>query len=245
MARSLLAVNADAKTVKGNARGYLTGILYMSPADSGVNAIGEWDGIDVCPFSTPGCRDSCLNTAGRGIFTSVQAGRLRKRNEFRTNRTAFISDLAADIARLSRRAERLGMRPVVRLNGTSDIAWELLAPQLFAAFPQVTFYDYTKIPARMARYLAGKFPRNYRLTFSRSETNDAECAATLADNGTVAVVFATPRGARLPKFWGGHRVVDGDKSDLRFLDPRGVVVGLRAKGRAKEDRTGFVVRVGG
>jgi len=234
---SLLAVNADAKTVKGQARGYLTGILYLAPADLG------HDGKNFCPFATPGCKRSCLNTAGRGIFDTVQAGRLRKRRLFMRHRAEFLDQLTRDIARLVRHAERLGLEPCVRLNGTSDLAWEILAPELFKLFPGVQFYDYTKIPARMRRAATSDWPSNYRLTFSRSERNDLHAEETMGQGGTAAVVFDTKRGRPLPASWHGFPVIDGDLSDLRFLDPPGVVVGLRAKGRAKRDKTGFVVRV--
>jgi hypothetical protein len=232
---SLLAVSADAKTVKGEKHGYLTGILYLAPADS------VPDGITLCPMATPGCRASCLNTAGRGAFASVQTGRERKRAWFRTDRPGFLAALAADIRRLIRQAERRGLIPVVRLNGTTDIVWERVAPELFAQFPTVQFYDYTKIARRLAPDWAR--PANYALTFSRSEDNDPDARRILATGrGTVAVVFATRKGQPLPATWHGTPVIDGDLSDLRILDPPGVVVGLRAKGRAKADTTGFVVR---
>jgi hypothetical protein len=114
---------------------------------------------------------------------------------------------------------------------------------MFTQTPSIQFYDYTKVPARMRRYLAGKLPANYSLTFSRSEKNEAECLSVLAQGGNVAVVFATRKGEPLPATWHGYRVIDGDLSDVRYLDPRNVVVGLRAKGSAKHDKTGFVVRI--
>jgi hypothetical protein len=231
---SLLAVSADAKTVKGQAQGYLTGILYMLPAE------GQGDGQNLCPFATPGCRQSCLNTAGRGMFSSVQQGRARKRAWFLRDRAGFIAQLERDIEQLARRAARLGLIPVVRLNGTTDLVWERIAPELFAQFPGIQFYDYTKISRRLEADWVR--PANYHLTFSRSECNDAESARILgAGRGTVAVVFATRKGQALPATWQGVPVIDGDQSDLRFLEPQGVVVGLRAKGRAKLDTTGFVV----
>jgi hypothetical protein len=126
------------------------------------------------------------------------------------------------------------------LNGTSDLPWERIDPSLFALNPDVTFYDYTKI--------AGRFrglPANYHLTFSRSETNDRIARSWLIlGAGNVAVVFDTPKGRALPSHWNGFPVIDGDTDDLRFLDPKGVVVGLRAKGKARKgDEYGFVVKV--
>lgn len=235
-AYKLLAVSNDAKTVKGQNKGYLTGILYLAPADLG------HDGKNLCPFATPGCKASCLNTAGRGIFDTVQAGRLRKRRLFMRHRDTFLDQLIGDIAKLCRHADRLGLEPAVRLNGTSDIAWELIAADIIRMFPNVQFYDYTKIAvrARASKTSAG-WPKNYHLTFSRSETNDAKAESVLETGGTVAVVFDTRKSRPLPESWHGFPVVDGDLSDLRFLDPAGHVIGLRAKGRAKRDRTGFVV----
>lgn len=135
----------------------------------------------------------------------------------------------------------MGLTPVVRLNGTSDLPWHRMPFRVenrtyacvMDAFPSVRFYDYTKDPRRMRETL----PRNYDLTFSRSESNDSDVARVLADGKRVAVVF---RGG-LPRAWRGFPVVVGDETDLRFLDAGGVFVGLTAKGRAKRDATGFVV----
>lgn len=236
MNHHLLTVD-NAKTSKGEALGYLTGILYMSPADMGA------DGANLCPYSTPGCRAACLNTAGRGAFSSVQAGRARKRALYLNDAAAFFNSLALEVEALERRAKREGLRPVVRLNGTTDLQWERDrdAVRLMRDFPRVQFYDYTKIAPRLAP--DNLRPRNYDLTYSRGERRDAAARAVLAAGGRVAVVFNTRRGEALPATWYGTRVVDGDAHDLRFLDPRGVVVGLRAKGRAKADRSGFVVDV--
>jgi len=226
---NLLTV-ANAKTIKGEKLGYLTGILYMSPERQGP------DGRNMCEYSTPGCRAGCLNTAGRGTFSNVQAGRARKRALFVAYPTEFVLHLHVEIAALQRRAKHLGMRPVVRLNGTTDLDWPTIAPSLFTAFPRVKFYDYTKHAPRMT----APRPANYDLTYSRAEGRDAAARAVLAHGGRVAVVFSTRRGQPLPKLWEDYRVKDGDRHDLRFLERSGVV-GLRAKGRARYDRSGFVV----
>jgi len=231
----LLAVNRDAKTRKGNAKGYLTGILYLVPANG--SGLGN-----LCPHASEGCRAACLFTAGRGVMRPVAAGRLRKTRLFFDNAAAFVDMLAADIARLVARADRLHMIPTVRLNGTSDIRWERVKGTgglpLMAMFPHVQFYDYTKWPNRETGFA------NYHLTFSRSETNTGQAFIELSDGRNVAVVFDTKRGHALPTGWRGFTVVDGDESDLRFLDtPRygvGMVIGLRAKGRAKGEASGFV-----
>jgi hypothetical protein len=228
---NLLAVNADAKTSKGTGIGYLTGILYLSPADM--------SGWNVCQFATEGCKAVCLNTAGRGIVSSVQRGRLRKTRLLFQNRPEFERQLAADIVKLARYAKRLGLTPLVRLNGTSDLPWHRMRFQGHAspmeAFPTIQFYDYTKDSLRLVE----RMPANYDLTFSRSESNDLAAYRIVASGlGRVAVVFA---GA-IPTEYLGMPVVNGDASDVRVQDPKGVWVGLKAKGKAKRDVSGFVVR---
>jgi hypothetical protein len=181
-----------------------------------------------------GCAAPCLNTAGRGRFTSTQLARIRKTKLWQSDRAWFVDRLRRDIKSLQRKAAKLGMVPMVRLNGTSDIRWEREAPELFAEFPEVTFYDYTKVPNRR------DLPANYSLTFSYSGANERyrEFYRAAIDNGlNVAVVF---RNA-LPATFLGLPVINGDESDIRPYDPRGVVVGLKAKGNAKRDTSGFVV----
>lgn len=233
---NLLSVNADAKTRKGSARGYLTGILYLVPSDG--SGLGN-----LCPHASAGCRAACLYTAGRGIMKPVQAGRMRKTKLFFEDASRFVELLAADVARLVKQAERKSMTPCVRLNGTSDVPWERIRfsvyANIFDAFPNVQFYDYTKRPNRDV----SAWP-NYHLTFSRSESNNAQAMIELSRGRNVAVVFDTPKGEPLPSSWRGHAVVDGDESDLRFLDAGdsgAVVIGLRAKGKAKHDDSGFVI----
>lgn len=223
---TLLSVNADAKTSKGQVYGYLTGILYLAPHTLGGKP-------SICPFASPGCIKACLNTAGRGVFSSTQQARIRRTKAWRADPTDFVRRLAVEIRALEKRAKRMGLKPAVRLNGTSDIAWELTP--IIRLFPGVQFYDYTKDPSRMFADL----PANYHLTFSRSEKNDADVLPLLRAYKQVAVVFA---GKTLPTLYRGYRVIDGDRHDARFLDLCNVVIGLRAKGKAKHDTTGFVVR---
>jgi len=225
--KSLLSVSSDAKTRKGESRGYLTGILYLAPSTV--------SGRNVCPFASPACSAECLYSAGRGAFSNVQKSRVEKTKAYFANKSAFLSTLGDNIASLIAKSTKSEMRPAVRLNGTSDIAWEKSG--LMERFPSVPFYDYTKNPLRFAQFLNGKLPSNYRLTFSRSETNEAQCLEFLARGGNVSVVFRKS----LPATWNGYPVVNGDETDLRFLDPQGVVVGLVAKGKAKADVSGFVV----
>jgi len=230
---NLLSVNTDAKTRKGTAQGYLTGILYLVPSDG--SGLGN-----LCPNASPGCRAACLYTAGRGIMKPVQAGRMRKTKLFFNDAARFVDALAVDVARLVKRAARVNMTPCVRLNGTSDVPWERIrgtdGRTIMEQFPNVQFYDYTK---RLNRDNL----TNYHLTFSRSECNDAQAMLELERGRNVAVVFDTRKDESLPLFWRGYRVVDGDMSDLRFLDGDddcAVVIGLRAKGKAKRDNSGFV-----
>lgn len=232
----LLTFARDAKTVKGIAKGYLTGILYLVPSDG--SGLGN-----LCPNASPGCRAACLFTAGRGVMRPVREGRMRKTRLFFESSERFADMLAEDIRMLVRRAAKQGLVPCVRLNGTSDIPWERIKASngftLPAMFPNVQFYDYTKRPNRTA------LPDNYHLTFSRSECNDDQAMIELERGRNVAVVFDTLKGTPLPAFWRGYRVLDGDLSDLRFLDVpeagcAAYVIGLRAKGKAKGETSGFV-----
>lgn len=225
---NLLSVGADAKTRKGEKSGYLTGILYLAPSDlSGV--------INVCPNASAGCRAACLWSSGMGKFPNVQLARTNRTKLFKTNRAEFLKQIRNDVALLIAIAEGKGMLPACRLNGTSDLPWEKF--DIIQQFPDVPFYDYTKSEKRMNDYLAGKMPANYHLTFSRSESNHAAVERVIKKGGNVAVVFA----GELPSRYMGRKVEDGDKNDLRFLDARGVIVGLTAKGKAKRDESGFVI----
>jgi hypothetical protein len=217
----------NAKTTKGEKLGVLTGILYLAPAnESGV--------MNTCTSSTPECRQACLYTAGRGAFDSVRHGRIRKTLWLARDRAGFVEELKRNVARLVTRAHKLGLRPAIRVNGTSDLPW--LALELAKAFPEVQFYDYTKHPKPWLRTLP-----NYHLTFSHSGHNVQNCLEALEHGINVAVVFTTRRGQALPQTWNGFPVIDGDLHDCRFLDPENVVVGLRAKGTAKESQSTFVV----
>lgn len=217
----LLAVE-NAKTIKGESLGYLTGILYLVPSDL--------SGVNLCPFSSAGCRAACLNTAGRGKFDSIQEARLIKTIHFLNNKVGFIDQLRSDIQALIRRSKREGLTPCVRLNGTSDILWERIAPELFTEFSDVQFYDYTKFPEK----IRNNIPSNYHLTYSFSEEEQV-IDSTL----NTAIVFKDV----LPNEYKGKQVINGTEHDLRFLDTKNVIVGLLAKGKAKQDTTGFVVNV--
>jgi hypothetical protein len=172
---------------------------------------------------------------------AIQRARVERTRLFFADRGAFVAKLRREITLHVKRARALGLGASVRLNGTSDLPWESIAPELFAAFPDVQFYDYTKSLRRAGMYADGMLPGNYHLTFSLSETNASEAWDAQRWGVSVAVVYADPAAGRAA-LAGNVPWVDGDAHDLRFLDPIGAIVALKAKGRAKGDRSGFVVR---
>ena len=221
------------KIAKGQARGYLSAVLHLAPADL--------SGRNVCQYSSAACRAVCLNTAGRGgtfrkgeTTNAIQEARKARTRFFFEARLTFLAQLAEEIAAHVRRAARVRLIPTIRLNGTSDLPWERIRTAdgrtIFETFPTVQFYDYTKVPGRAC-------PANYHLTFSLSESNDVSASQALRAGLNVAVVFRTKA---FPATYMGRPVVNGDETDLRFLDASGVIVGLSAKGRAKHDASGFV-----
>ena len=221
---------ANPKTAKGEGLGFLTAILHLAPFNL--------SGRQVCPRASEGCAAACLNTAGRGIMRNVQQARIQRTRRYFDNRRAFVADLARELERLERRADRAGFSLAVRLNGTSDIPWERKAPDLFRTFAHVPFYDYTKIPERDGL-------DNYHLTFSRSETNGRECMEEAARGRNVAAVFSREATdadiMRTARGFGFVRSHDMDAHDLRFLDPTPSMGVLRAKGKARRDLSGFVI----
>ena len=223
----LLAIDTNAKTRKGQAKGFMTGILYLAPANI--------SGKNLCPHASIGCKAACLFTAGRGAMSPIRNARLKKTMAFLSDRKAFADTIKAEIAKLVKKTSKNGMTPCIRLNGTSDIPWHKVE-NIIQSFPNVQFYDYTPNLFRMLEFTSGKLPANYHLTFSRKEDNDQAVDSVLKAGGNVAAVFKT-----LPKTWKGFPVVDGDETDLRFLDGKNVIVGLKAKGQAKKDTSGFVI----
>jgi hypothetical protein len=238
MAQYKLLTVANPKTLKGEAHGYMTAVLHLAPAN--VAGYGT-----VCPFATEGCMFCCLNTAGRGgimrpgeTTNAVQEARKRRTAYYKLDRYGFADALAREIEQAHAEARRHGLTLAVRVNGTSDLPG--LAIDMATRFPNVQFYDYTKVPIWKTVL---RIPANLHYTFSRSEGHDGSAISALLNGYNLAVVFSTRKGQPLPSRWCDWPVIDGDATDLRFLDPRGVVVGLRAKGRAKRDTTGFVVQV--
>jgi hypothetical protein len=246
----------QAKPAKIGRKPIIAAILYMAAADT--------SGYELCSGRTTGCTVSCLGFTGHGgigvkrtktavIGTNgVQEARIRKAVAFMERREAFTGDLVREVAALERRARKLRGAPVIRLNGTTDVDWLKVPvvrngrtfPHMFAAFPGVMFYDYTKRRG-VATTRTNVTPRNYRVVFSRAETmaNQIEAMRVLHDGGSVAVVFSTRKRQPLPTEWNGFRVVDADVHDFVFLHGDNVVLGLRAKGTTHRDRSGFVVQV--
>jgi hypothetical protein len=240
MPKKLLAIDTNAKTVKGQKYGYMTGILYMAPSTI--------SGFNTCPMAKLAqCEAACLYSAGRGAFSSVQESRINKAILFHTQRQAFMIQLVKDIEKLIRKAAKAGMIPLVRLNGTSDIRWESIRFEyefangkvrtvtIFDIFPEVQFYDYTKLSNRKG------VPANYDLTFSYSGVIKYQKYVQQAIQAgmRIAAIFRSRKD--IPETFLGLECVDGDDSDIRHLDPQGVIVALYAKGNAKKDLTGFVV----
>jgi hypothetical protein len=222
--RSILGFSVDAKTKKGLTKGYLTGILYLAPA--------SLSGINICPKSSAGCRSACLFSAGRGRFYSITRARTVKTLAYHLDKPRFYAAIKKSIKSLIVKAKNKGLTPVVRLNGTSDILWELNT-DIIQSFPDTQFYDYTKV----AKRFSFSIPANYHLTFSLSEKNLKDAMQVLNQGHNVAAVFRK----ELPLEYLGYQVSNGDETDLRFLDKKGGVIGFKAKGKAKKDTSGFVI----
>jgi len=230
-----LLSTANPKIQKGTKLGYLSFILHLAPA--------KLSGYNTCPKATAGCEAACLNTAGRGgMFRKgettniIQQARIRKTKMFFEQRDEFMAQLVKDIHLGIKQAAKLGLTPVFRLNGTSDLAFEKYevahGKNIFQLFDYVQFYDYTKVLGRKVAHIP-----NYHLTFSAADGNDADVTKAVAQGMNVAAVFD-----KLPEQYLGREVINADEHDLRFLDPKGTIAGLKAKGRAKKDTTGFVRR---
>ncbi len=224
--------STNSKTAKNNIK---TFILYLAPHNLNVK------NITLCKDASKGCIEACLNTAGRGKFSNVQKSRINKANFYVTDKKAFIKQLVFEIRKEIKKASDKNEKIAFRLNGTSDIDFLYLMNKYenfdvnLLQYDKVYFYDYTKSFARAKRY---KDSRKYTLTFSKSESNLKECDQIRFLGGVnIAVVFKN----ELPKRYKNIRVIDGDKSDLEMLKHKGIILGLKAKGDAKKDTTGFVV----
>ena len=237
--KSTLLTRNNHKTIKGEKLGYITYILYMSPYTQNSK------GVNLCPHASAGCSAACLFKSGfGGMYSAVEQGRINKTEWYLTNRSEFMNTLDSEISAAIKRHEGKAI-VTFRLNGTSDIRWEKIkvreGKNLFELYPNVQFYDYTKNPKRFDVGL----PANYHLTFSRSETNHKEAMKLLAKGYNVAMVFN-----KVPETFEGYTVVNGDETDLRFKDAKGVIVGLKYKkltGKGVDNKlaftTGFAISV--
>ena len=237
----LLSIGSNPKINKSDkaGKGYKTAILHLSPY--------KLSGKNFCSNASPGCIDGCLNTSGHGRFDKTQEARKKRSHFFIKDQKGFLKQLIKEVKAFERHCEKRNLKPAIRLNGTSDIPWEnIKIPfgleahagnlNLFEYFPNVQFYDYTKSKKRV---LKSDFPSNYHLTFSRSEITPYEdIFSIVASKKNIAVVFKDS----IPAYFEGLPVINGDNTDLRFLDPKGFIVGLSAKGQAKKDTSGFVVQ---
>lgn len=233
---TLLSTNNN-KTVKGEKLGYITYIMYLSPFTDNSK------GINLCPHASKGCSAACLFSSGfGGMYKRVADGRRNKTEWYLTNRNEFMLALDSEIKAAIKRNKGKAI-PVFRLNGTSDIPFEKIivkdGKNIFELNEGVQFYDYTKNPVRMLK----KLPINYHLTFSRSEENDKAVIGVLKSGGNVAMVFQ----GKQPNMYMGYKVVSGDETDLRFLDDKNVILGLKYKnntGKGAETANKFAVSSG-
>ena len=232
MTKILTNPTANSKISKSMKKGFLTYGIHLAPFNL--------SGFNVCANASAGCASACLNTAGRGRMTNIQKARIAKTKRFFSDKKVFLQQLSKEIKSAIKSADKKQMTACFRLNLTSDLPWEAIkldGLSLMETFPDVQFYDYTKSFKRAKKFADGEMPKNYHLTFSRSECNDNLCDI-LKDLGVnIATVFRNS----LPETYKGLPVVDGDETDLRFLDGESKIIGLVEKGLAKKDETGFVI----
>lgn len=226
MTKLLSHFDSNPKVAKNTKIGWGTAVLHLAPA--------SMSGFQVCSFRSPGCEAACLHFAGGAHYQSRKdQSRIAKTQRFFKDRDGFMDQLVKEIAAHVRKMDRMGLRPAVRLNATSDLPWERIKGNPIEAMPEVQFYDYTAIPNR-------NVPDNYHLTFSLKENNEQAAQAALDQGLNLAVVFPT---ADLPDTFWGLTVIEGDETDFRPGDPTPCIVGLKAKGKKGiNDTSGFVVR---
>ena len=227
--KNLLNIDNNAKTVKGQKYGFMTAILYLAPSNQ--------SGFNVCPQASKGCKKACLYTAGHGAYDSVKQGRINKTLWYIQERKTFLDKLRKEINAFIKKAKSKGLVPCIRLNGTSDISWENTG--LIDEFKSIQWYDYTKVYKRALKFVNGTLPKNYHITYSLNEDNKKQAFDILKKGGNISVVFRKS----LPTQFNGYKVVNADTNDLRFLDPINSIAGLVAKGKAKNDFSGFVLDV--
>ena len=225
--KKLLNIDNNAKTVKGQKYGFMTAILYLAPSNQ--------SGFNVCPQASKGCKRACLYSAGHGAYDSVKQGRINKTLWYIQERKTFLDKLRKEINAFIKKAKSKNLIPCIRLNGTSDISWENTG--LIDEFKSIQWYDYTKVYKRALKFVNGTLPKNYHITYSLNEDNKKQAFDILKKGGNISVVFRKS----LPKKFMSYKVVNADINDLRFLDPHNSIAGLVAKGKAKNDFSGFVL----
>jgi hypothetical protein len=229
--RLLTEGKGNAKIAKSDRNSkYLSAIVHLLP-----HRLSGWN---VCSHASVGCMSTCLNLSGLGILSSVQQARLNRTKFLFQSKDNFFDQLYKELESFTKKCKKQKRKPAIRLNGTSDLDMTRFKSTIYKDWPHIQFYDYTKDYARARFWLDGTYPSNYYLLFSRSETNEEHCWDLLSKGMNVAVVF---RSKLLPKAWRGYKCINGDNSDLRFLDKSPRIVALSAKGLAKKDQTGFVV----
>jgi hypothetical protein len=228
--RLLSPPNSNTKLSKG--KGLPIYGLTLAPAGL--------SGYQVCPNRSAECERACLGvTAGRSRFSNVVAARIKKTQFLMENPYSFFRNLFHELEL----AHKLHHGQFAfRSNVLSDIPWENIAPYMYR-FP-LKSYDYTKNLERALQSLEPKAPVS--LTLSYSGRNWDDCYQYLSKGGNVAMVFNTKRHQGLPQFITHENqeycVVDGDVDDRRYADPRGCIVGLRAKGNI-DMSSRFVVNI--
>jgi hypothetical protein len=221
------------KVKKGEKKNVLTAIIYLAPATESV----KYGGMNFCAKASPGCSEACLGAKSRRLAMSRgYHSKAWKSLLLIYRKDIFSSIMCRELANLEKRANKRGMIPACRPNGSTDYQFEVHMPELFESFPNIQFYDYTKIKSRMFREL----PENYSLTFSRSEINDEECLEVANKGDNIAIVFVDLPKA-LEEGWQDMPVYNGDESDYRPGDPKESVIGLSVKAGIKGNSNGFIV----
>ena len=237
----LLSIDTNAKTSKNTKYGYLTGIQYLSPYNT--------SGVNLCPMAEKaGCIKSCLYYSGRGKFKNVQQARLNRTKLYLTNQPEYFNQLITEIQALIKKAAKKELRPLIRLNGTSDIRWENIGftfedtyyRNIFEFFPDIQFMDYTKIPNRVdSKNGLDNFPSNYDLTFSYSGAPAFKKYNQRAIDKGVRIAVVFDRVETIPLQFHGRKVLSGDDNDLTFTKPKDSILALYAKGAKGEIQAGI------
>ena len=237
----LLSIESDSKTSKNTKYGYLTGIQYLAPYKT--------SGVNLCPMAEKaGCIDSCLYYSGRGKFKNVQSARLERTKLYLNNQAKYFNQLIKEIKALEKKAIKLNLKPLIRLNGTSDIRYEnihfvhnnITYHNIFEVFPNIQFMDYTKIPNRYKSMNGiSKFPENYDLTFSYSGKPEFEKYNKRAIDQGMRIATVFDKVESIPITFHNRKVLSGDDNDLTFTKPKNSILALYAKGSKKEIQLGL------